>query len=94
MQIKIIPCLQDNYSYLLIDESNNSACVIDPSETGPIINFVDKTCDRYEIIAGQSYCIKKSNITLNSCGKKSDWPCMEVSGCLSIDHFVLNVIDE
>tara|TARA_B100001057_G_scaffold87881_1_gene83831 strand:- start:711 stop:1430 length:720 start_codon:yes stop_codon:yes gene_type:complete len=42
MQIKIIPCLQDNYSYLLIDESNNSACVIDPSESGPIINFVEK----------------------------------------------------
>ena len=56
--------------------------------------FVDKICDRYEIIAGQSYCIKKSNITLNSCGKKSDWPCMEASGCLNIDHFMLNVNDE
>ena len=68
-------------------------CFAEKSSTTPI-NFVDKVCDRYEIIAGQSYCIKKSNITLNSCGKKSDWPCMEVSGCLSIDHFVLNVVDE
>ena len=42
MRIKIIPCLQDNYSYLIIDESNNSACVIDPSESQPIINFVEK----------------------------------------------------
>jgi len=42
MQIEIIPCLQDNYSYLIIDESNNSACVIDPSESRPIINFVEK----------------------------------------------------
>ncbi len=41
MQIKIIPCLQDNYSYLIIDESNNSACVIDPGESQPIINFVE-----------------------------------------------------
>jgi hypothetical protein len=57
-------------------------------------NFVDTICDRYEIIAGQSYCVKKSNITLNSCGKKSDWPCMEASGCLNLDHFVLNIIDE
>ena len=42
MRIEIIPCLQDNYSYLIIDESNNSACVIDPSEADPIISFVEK----------------------------------------------------
>ena len=41
MRIEIIPCLQDNYSYLIIDENNNSACVIDPSEADPIINFVE-----------------------------------------------------
>jgi len=41
MRIEIIPCLQDNYSYLIIDESNNSACVIDPSEANPIIRFVE-----------------------------------------------------
>jgi len=41
MRIEIIPCLQDNYSYLIIDESNNSACVIDPSEAKPIISFVE-----------------------------------------------------
>ena len=40
MRIEIIPCLQDNYSYLIIDESNNLACVVDPSESGPIINFL------------------------------------------------------
>ena len=40
MRIEIIPCLQDNYSYLIIDESNNSACVVDPSESEPIINFL------------------------------------------------------
>ena len=38
MQIEIIPCLQDNYSYLIIDDSNNSACVVDPGESQPIIN--------------------------------------------------------
>ena len=41
MRIEIIPCLQDNYSYLIIDESNNFACVIDPSESKPIIDFVE-----------------------------------------------------
>ena len=42
MRIEIISCLQDNYSYLIIDESDNSACVIDPSEAQPIISFVEK----------------------------------------------------
>ena len=42
MRIEIIPCLKDNYSYLIIDDSNNFACVIDPSESQPIINFVKK----------------------------------------------------
>ena len=41
MLIKIIPCLQDNYSYLIIDDTNNSACVVDPSESEPIINFIE-----------------------------------------------------
>ena len=41
MRIEIIPCLQDNYSYLIIDDSNNSACVIDPSESKPIVNWLD-----------------------------------------------------
>ena len=40
MRVEIIPCLQDNYSYLIIDDSNNSACVVDPGETEPIINFL------------------------------------------------------
>ena len=42
MRIEIIPCLQDNYSYLIIDETNNNACVIDPSEAKPVINIIEK----------------------------------------------------
>jgi len=41
MKIKIIPCLKDNYSYLIIDEEKNTACVIDPSEADPIIEYLD-----------------------------------------------------
>jgi len=41
MDIKIIPCLQDNYSYLIIDKENNTACVIDPSETDPIVEYLE-----------------------------------------------------
>ena len=41
MKIQIIPCLQDNYSYLIINEENDTACVIDPSEAGPIIEYLE-----------------------------------------------------
>ena len=41
MKIQIIKCLQDNYSYLIIDEANLNACVVDPGEAKPIIDFVE-----------------------------------------------------
>jgi hydroxyacylglutathione hydrolase len=41
MKIQIIPCLKDNYSYLIIDEKKNIACVIDPSEADPIIEYLE-----------------------------------------------------
>ena len=41
MKIEIIPCLQDNYSYLIIDKKNNTACVVDPSEADPIIKYLE-----------------------------------------------------
>ena len=42
MKIEIIPCLKDNYSYVIIDLKNNKTCVVDPSESKPIINFLEK----------------------------------------------------
>ena len=42
MKIQVIPCLQDNYAYLIIDEENSTACVIDPGESKPVINFLEK----------------------------------------------------
>ena len=42
MIIKTIKCLQDNYSYIIVDKTINSACVIDPSEALPIIEFLEK----------------------------------------------------
>ena len=41
MKIQIIPCLQDNYSYLIIDKKNNTACVVDPSEADPVIKYLE-----------------------------------------------------
>ena len=40
MNIEIIKCLTDNYSYLVID-SNKNALVVDPSEAKPIIEIIE-----------------------------------------------------
>tara|TARA_B100001121_G_scaffold243663_1_gene218272 strand:- start:297 stop:1016 length:720 start_codon:yes stop_codon:yes gene_type:complete len=42
MEVKIIPCLNDNYSYLIFDKSNKNACVIDPSESKPVIKSIEE----------------------------------------------------
>ena len=39
MKVEIIPCLKDNYSYVIIDERSNKTCVVDPSESKPIIEI-------------------------------------------------------
>ena len=41
MKIEIIPCLKDNYSYIIIDEREKIACVVDPSESDPIIRYLN-----------------------------------------------------
>ncbi len=41
MKVKIIKCLQDNYSYLVID-TNENACVVDPGESSPIIKYIEQ----------------------------------------------------
>ena len=71
MIVEIIPCLQDNYSYLIIDESNNNACVVDPSEAKPIINFIENrqinlkyilnTHHHYDHVGGNLELKKKYN---------------------------------
>ena len=50
MKIEIIPCLKDNYSYLIIDEVNNIACVVDPGEAEPIIEYLENTQIKLQFI--------------------------------------------
>ena len=50
MKVKIIPCLKDNYSYLIIDDKNNKSCVIDPSEAAPIIECLEKNNIKLDFI--------------------------------------------
>ena len=80
MRIEIISCLQDNYSYLIIDETNNNACVVDPGEAKPIINFLENkdlklkyilnTHHHYDHIGGNIELKKKYNAII--VGYKND----------------------
>ena len=42
MKVLVIKCLDDNFSYVVLNEANNNACVIDPSESDPIIQIIKK----------------------------------------------------
>ncbi len=42
MKVEIIKCLQDNYTYLIINEENNYACIVDPVDAEPVIDFIQK----------------------------------------------------
>jgi len=42
MQVIPIPCLSDNYAYVIYDKRSKIVGVIDPSEASPIIRFLEK----------------------------------------------------
>ena len=42
MQIIPIPCLTDNYAYIINDVNSKKVGVIDPSEASPVISFLKK----------------------------------------------------
>ena len=44
MKVEIIPCLKDNYSYLIFEKETNTVSVIDPSE----FNSCDKIIQKYK----------------------------------------------
>ena len=74
MKVEIIKCLKDNYSYIIIDEKYNHACVVDPSEAEPIINFVESkniklkfvlnTHHHYDHVGGNNDLKKKYKIKI------------------------------
>jgi hydroxyacylglutathione hydrolase len=89
MKVQIIKCLEDNYSYIIIDETNQSACVVDPSEAKPIINFVESsklnlkyilnTHHHYDHVGGNLELKKKYNsIVVGFKGDKDRIPQIDI----------------
>ena len=42
MEITPIPCLVDNYAYIIYDNNSKTTGVVDPSESQPIISFLKR----------------------------------------------------
>ena len=89
MKVQIIKCLEDNYSYIIVDETNQSACVVDPSEAKPIINFVESsrlnlkyilnTHHHYDHVGGNLELKKKYNsIVVGFKGDKDRIPQIDI----------------
>ena len=50
LNIEIIPCLNDNYSYIIQDEKTNLVGVVDPSDFYPIDSFLSKNIRPFVLI--------------------------------------------
>tara|TARA_B100001094_G_C17896938_1_gene654470 strand:- start:50 stop:814 length:765 start_codon:yes stop_codon:yes gene_type:complete len=50
LKVDIIPCLKDNYSYVIFDINSNTVGVIDPSEFEKVDNFISKKYQKIDYI--------------------------------------------
>ena len=74
MNIEIIPCLNDNYSYLIYDKHSDTVAIIDPSEFEPCdeainknykkLDFILNTHHHYDHVGGNEDLKKKYNSTV------------------------------
>ena len=50
LEIKIIKCLEDNYSYLIKDKKTNLVAVVDPSEFKTVDEEINKNYKKLDFI--------------------------------------------
>ena len=50
LNIDIVPCLQDNYSFVVHDTKTNIVAIVDPSEFEPINKFIEKKLKKVDYI--------------------------------------------
>jgi len=50
LNVEIIPCLNDNYSYLLCDKGTNAVAIIDPSDFNPCNEIIKKKYNKLDYI--------------------------------------------
>ena len=79
MNLDIIPCLNDNYSYLIQDKRSGKVAIIDPSEFGPCndiisqkykkLDFILNTHHHIDHVGGNKELKKKYNSKILGFGK-------------------------
>ena len=88
MNIEIIPCLNDNYSYLFHEEKTNTVAIVDPSEFEPCdkviknkykkLDYILNTHHHYDHVGGNKKLKKKYNSTIFGFeGDKNRIPCID-----------------
>tara|TARA_B110000438_G_scaffold69354_1_gene69598 strand:- start:1732 stop:2481 length:750 start_codon:yes stop_codon:yes gene_type:complete len=88
MNIEIISCLDDNYSYLIHEEKTNTVAIIDPSEFDPCdelikkkykkLDYILNTHHHYDHVGGNKMLKTKYNSTvLGFDGDKDRIPCID-----------------
>ena len=50
LNVDIVPCLQDNYSFVIHDTETDTVAVVDPSEFEPVNNFIEKKLKKIDYI--------------------------------------------
>ena len=90
MLITPIPCLKDNYAYIINDEHSKMVGVVDPSESLPIIEFLEKknlklnyilnTHHHFDHVGGNNDLKKKYNAkVVGYVGDKDRIPCIDIA---------------
>ena len=88
MNIEIISCLDDNYSYLIHEEKTNTVAIIDPSEFDPCdelikkkykkLDYILNTHHHHDHVGGNKMLKAKYNSTvLGFDGDKDRIPCID-----------------
>ena len=50
LNIEIIPCLSDNYSYLIHDKDTNTVAIVDPSDFDPCDKIIKEKYKKLDYI--------------------------------------------
>ena len=66
MQLEIIPCLNDNYSYLIKDDQTSTVAIIDPSEFNRWQFIGPKSISNNDLFAQSIKTISKINSSVTS----------------------------
>ena len=61
LKVDIVPCLSDNYAYLIEDVKSGVTAIVDPSEADPVIQKLNQLDKKLDYILNKVNKIKRKN---------------------------------